>query len=296
MGIDLKLLKKYNIKAKKSLWQNFLVNNEIIKDIADIIEIKWKDIIEIWPWYWALTQELLKKKPKSLTLLELDNDMINVLNLRLKDWEFDVKWVDFKIENIDVLEYNNGWKLKAKSWKETEYFVIANIPYYITSPILRHFLYGVENKPKKMLILMQKDVGDRIVNWKLKAKSWKENYKKFSKSSVLSLFVQKKCFVEEVLFVWKENFVPAPKVESSMLLFELHDLYNDIDDDFFLDFIKKWFREPRKKLLKNLVNAWYEKEKVLKVFEDLWIDENIRGEDLDVWEWSGLIKIINYKL
>jgi 16S rRNA A1518/A1519 N6-dimethyltransferase RsmA/KsgA/DIM1 with predicted DNA glycosylase/AP lyase activity len=100
--------------------------------------------------------------------------------------------------------------------------------------------------------------------------------------------VQKKCFVEEVLFVWKENFAPQPKVESSVLLFELHDLYKDIPDKLFLEFIKKWFREPRKKLLKNLINAWYEKESVLKIFGDLWIDENVRGEDLDVKRWCEL--------
>jgi 16S rRNA A1518/A1519 N6-dimethyltransferase RsmA/KsgA/DIM1 with predicted DNA glycosylase/AP lyase activity len=178
-----------------------------------------------------------------------------------------------------------------------------------------------------MVILIQKDVGDRILNnnkWLMindklstsnntdnnssnflissKNTSWHSSdilptnlvfNSRFlvssKKSSVLSLFVQKKCYVKEVLFVWKENFIPKPKIESSVLLFELHNLYNDVDDETFMNFIKKWFQEPRKKLLKNLVNAWYSKEKVLKTFKILWIDENIRGEDLDVKMWCKLL-------
>jgi 16S rRNA (adenine1518-N6/adenine1519-N6)-dimethyltransferase len=101
--------------------------------------------------------------------------------------------------------------------------------------------------------------------------------------------VQKKYFVKEVLFVWKENFVPSPKIESSVLLFEFHDLYENTPDEPFLEFIKKWFKEPRKKLIKNLVNNWYEKEKVLKIFRSLWIDENIRGEDLGIEVWCELL-------
>jgi 16S rRNA (adenine1518-N6/adenine1519-N6)-dimethyltransferase len=127
-----------------------------------------------------------------------------------------------------------------------------------------------------MLILMQKDVGEKILG------KWKE------KSSVLSLFVQKKCDVKEVLFVGKENFIPAPKVESAVLEFELHDLYNDIDDEKFLDFIKKWFKEPRKKLTKNLEKAWYNKKEVLEILKNLWYDENVRGEDLGIKEWCKL--------
>ena len=204
-----------------------------------------------------------------MTLIELDNDMIDVLNLRVKNKDLIIDWIDFSIEKIDILDYLPLYK---------EYFVIANIPYYITSPIIRHFLYDVSNKPEKMLILMQKDVWDKIL-WK-----WK------NKSSVLSLFIDKKCYVKEVLFVWKENFIPAPKVESSVLLFEIHNLYWDISDEKFLDLIKKGFKEPRKKLFKNLLTSGYDKDKLIQIFKDFWIDENIRGEDLDIEIWSKLTR------
>lgn len=265
--MTLEILRKYNIKAKKILWQNFLVNENIVNEISEVIEVNWKNIIEVWPWYWALTEKLINKKPKSLNLVELDKEMIDVLNKRIDNWDFILDWVDFKINNIDVLKYIPSF---------SNYSVIANIPYYITSPILRHFLYDVENKPKSMVILMQKDVWDKIL-WK-----WKE------KSSVLSLFVLKKCNVREVLFVWKENFIPAPKVESSVLLFENHDLYNEIEDSKFFEFIKKAFKEPRKKLSKNLINSGYEKDLIMQVFLKFSIEENTRWEDIDISTWCQI--------
>ncbi len=265
--MTLEILKKYHIKAKKSLGQNFLVNENIVDWISNIIEVKAKNIIEVWPWYWALTEKLIDKKPKSLNLVELDRDMIDILNKRIISWDFNLEGIDFKINNLDILKYVPENKI---------YSVIANIPYYITSPILRHFLYDVENKPESMVILMQKDVWDKIL-WK-----WKE------KTSVLSLFVSKKCFVSDEIFVWKENFIPAPKIESSVLLFKSHELYNDIDDSKFLEFIKKAFREPRKKLSKNLSNSGYDKELIIQVFSKYSIQDNTRGEDLDITIWCKL--------
>ncbi len=270
--MTLDLIKQYKIKAKKSLWQNFLVNEEILEGISSSVDIEWKNIVEVWPWYGALTEKILGRKPSSLTLVELDNDMIRILESRVWKWELKVDDVDFEIENIDVLKYSPGFR---------SYEVIANIPYYITSPILRYFLYDVENVPENMLILMQKDVGDKIL-------LWQDDSSKI-RSSVISLFVAKKCKVKEVLFVWKENFVPAPKVESSVLLFETHDLYRDIDDELFLDTIKKWFSSPRKKLLKNLISGGFEKQRVLDVFEKLWLWDNVRAEDLWVGEWCELV-------
>lgn len=276
--MSLEILKKYKIKAKKALWQNFLVNDVIVEDIANTIEVAWKNIVEVWPGYWALTEKLIAQKPKKLTLVELDNDMIEVLNKRALNWDFKLEWINFNINNVDVLKYEPDFR---------DYSVIANIPYYITSPILRHFLYNVKNKPENMVILMQKDVWDRIINWQVIWKKWKV------KNSVLSLFVSKKAYVDEVTIVWKENFIPSPKVESSVLLFEIHDNFSDINDDVFLEIIKKWFSEARKMLIKNLSNFWYEKEYIIQVFNELWIKNTVRWEDLDILTWCQLIRKIN---
>lgn len=275
--MTLDLIKKYKIKAKKSLWQNFLINEEILKNISEVLQIENQNIIEVWPGYWALTEKILKKNPKNLTLIELDSEMINILEKRIENKDFE-NTDKLSIKNIDVLKFFPDFE---------KYFVIANIPYYITSPILRHFLYDCEFFPDKMLILMQKEVWDKIILW--------QNAKKI-KSSVLSLFVAKKCFVKEVIFVWKQNFSPAPKVESSVLLFEKHNEFDFLDDKIFFDFIKIAFAEPRKKLINNLVKSGFDKNNILKFFNQKNIDENIRPENLNIWEWCSFIRDFHKEL
>jgi len=269
--MSLKIIKKYNIFAKKSLGQNFLIDENILEEISLCTEIKDKNILEVWPWYGALTKKILEKKPKKLTLVELDNSMVEILKDREKLWDFNTEWVDFSIKNRDVLKF----ELESK-----KYSVIANIPYYITSPILRHFLYDVKNIPEEMIILMQKDVWDKIL-WK-----WK------NKSSVLSLFIEKKCRVSEKIFVPKESFFPIPKIESSVLSFKIHNDFLEIDDRKFLEVIKKWFLAPRKKLIKNLVQWGYKKEKILDFFKKNNIWESIRGEDLTIDIWCRLVSTL----
>lgn len=275
--MTLEIIKKYKIKAKKSLWQNFLINDEILDEIAETLEIENKNIIEVWPWYGALTEKILKKNPEKLTLIELDREMIEILEKRIENKDF-LNPEKIFIKNIDVLKYFP---------EDEKYFVIANIPYYITSPILRHFLYDIENIPDSMLILMQKEVWDKIIL----GQEWKK-----IKTSVLSLFVAKKCKVREVIFVGKENFSPAPKVESSVLLFEKHNDFSDLDDKIFFEFIKKAFVEPRKKLINNLSKAWFDKEFLKKFFEEKNISENIRPEDLEIGEWCDFIRDFNKKI
>lgn len=269
--MSLEILEKYQIRAKKSLGQNFLIDESILNQIVVSTWIQGENIIEIWPGYWALTEKLLQSKPKSLHLVELDEDMLDILKDREYIGDFSKEWIDFQMHHKDVLEYIPSFD---------EYKVIANIPYYITSPILRHFLYSCENKPSEMLILMQKDVGDKIL-WK-----WK------NKSSVLSLFIEKKCYVSEKVLVPNECFVPAPKIESSVLLFTAHDLFNEIDDDKFLRLIKTAFSSPRKKLIKNLIQGGYDKDIVLKFYAANNFSENLRWEDLGIWKWCELVERI----
>lgn len=270
--MSLEILKKYKIKAKKALWQNFLVNDNAITKISNIIEVEWKNIIEVWPGYWALTEKLINLKPKSLNLVELDQDMIDILNDRILNNDFDLENIDFKINRKDVLKYEP---------QEKKYSVIANIPYYITSPILRHFLYDVENNPEEMVILMQKEVAEKIML----------NFK--NKSSVLSLFVEKKSDVTYEQDVPKDLFVPAPKIDSAVLLFKYNNKYENIDDVKFFKMIKIWFAASRKMLIKNFTNAWYEKDYIIQLFNELWIENTVRWEDLDIREWCGLIEKIN---
>lgn len=139
------------IKAKKSLGQNFLIDKEALFDISSSIEITGKNIIEVGPGYGALTEYIINESPQSITLVELDRDMIEILDDRLQnEW----KGTPIFIENQDVLQFVP---------KEENYSVIANIPYYITSPILFRFLYDLPNPPDEMTIMMQKEVGEKIL-------------------------------------------------------------------------------------------------------------------------------------
>ncbi len=268
------IIDHYRIFAKKSLGQNFLVDDNITTSISNSINIMWSNVVEVWPGYWVLTEKLLNKKPKSLHLVELDRDMIEILEDRKSLWELECDEIDFKIHNIDVLEFTPDFN---------SYLVVANIPYYITSPILRHFLYDIKNSPEQMLILMQKDVGDKIL-WK-----WR------NKSSVLSLMIEKKCKIEERILVPKESFVPVPKVESSVLYFELHNTYDSIDDRGFLELIKIWFRSPRKKLLNNLVSGGIDKVVINDFLCHYRHSENLRWEDLTIEQWIELLHFIDSK-
>jgi len=270
-----KILEKYNIKAKKSLGQNFLLDEKILNNIVNTLDIKWKSIIEVGTGYGALTEKLISKKVKNLTLIELDKDMVNILEDR-KENDFDLTWINLEIINKDILDFQSDF---------IDYSLIANIPYYITSPILRHFLYSQKYAPKNMLILMQKDVWDKILLWQ----SGNSSNNKKIKTSVLSLFISKKSDVKEVCFVWKECFHPATKVESSVISFSLHSKYSDLEDDFFLEIIKKWFSSPRKKLIKNLESV-YKKDKLNEIFSSLSISDNSRWENLSIDKWYDLAK------
>lgn len=263
------IIKKYNIKAKKDLWQNFLMNENILDQICELSKISNENILEVWPWFWALTKKIIDSKPQKLKLIELDKDMINILKDREKSWDFDLENIDFSIENIDVLKFDPDFE---------DYKVIANIPYYITSPILSRFFYDVKNKPSEMIILMQKEVWDRIVS---------------QKSSVLSLFIKKKSLVTQEIFVPAWDFSPAPKVDSCVLHFKYIDTFENIDDQIFLTFIKKSFSQPRKKLIKNLVQAWFQKEVLENVFTKNGFNLSARPEDLNLEDYLYLIESIN---
>lgn len=137
----------FSIRAKKSLGQNFLIDEEALFDIAHSLEVKGKNIVEVGPGYGALTDFLIEQHPDTLTLVELDIDMINLLRNKY------LTGID--ILHQDILQYSSPFE---------KYAVIANIPYYITSPILFHFLYADGFvPPESMVIMMQEEVGEKIL-------------------------------------------------------------------------------------------------------------------------------------
>ncbi len=264
--------KTYNIIAKKSLGQNFLKDESILDQILAASHITGKHVIEVWPWYGALSEKIVQKSPSNFDMLELDSRLVAVLKDRIEKENWHQYTKDIQIYAWDVLDFYDV--------PEYKYHIIANIPYYITSPILRHFLYNQKNIAETLTILMQKDVADKII---------KQFHHKKAKSSVIWLLLAKKMHIKKVCDVPAEAFDPIPKVQSSVLHFEKHTFFTDIDDQLYTEFIKKAFCEPRKKMLSNLVKNSYEKNMLEKVFWSKNISLQARAEDLSVDDFCELV-------
>ncbi len=255
------------IKAKKSLGQNFLIDEEALFDISSSIEITGKNIIEVGPGYGALTEYIIQESPQNLTLVELDKDMIDILDDRLQnEW----KGAPIFIENQDVLQFVP---------KEENYSVIANIPYYITSPILFRFLYDLPNPPDEMTIMMQKEVGEKILEWRAK----KPHH------SVISLAMENACDdIKLVRYVWKESFDPAPKVDSIVLKFIVKKKRNRKEEKGLIALWKQAFTQPRKTLLSNLKGI-FDSEIIKKWMNECGYDEKVRAEAVRRDDWEKLM-------
>ena len=262
------------IQAKKSLGQNFLKSKTALTAIVKAGEVNSSDIIlEIGPGKGALTEKILKTGAKIIAI-EKDDRLIEFLN---EKFEKEVKNGQFSLVNGDILEID----LNSLNLKPSNYKLIANIPYYITGLIFRKFLSG-EIQPSKLVLMVQKEIADRIV-----ARDEKE--------SLLSLSV--KCYGEpkKIMKVGKENFSPEPKVDSAILLIDKisKDFFKNFKEEDFFKIVKTGFAHKRKVLIANLKEIFIKNNKdPKKVFIDLKISEKVRAEDLKLGDWKNLVKNI----
>jgi 16S rRNA (adenine1518-N6/adenine1519-N6)-dimethyltransferase len=267
------------LQAKKHLWQNFLKNTNILDAIVWAESLENKNVIEVWPGLGDLTAALMRKKPKNLTLIELDTDMLPLLSERFGDTSLhivhnDVLWVNIQKADGDENSVHGFSITKWNLLRMPEYIVYGNIPYYITSPILHHFLYDVDLRPSVAVFTMQKEVADRILAHN-------------QSQSVLSLACQLVATVQKICDIHPNNFTPVPKVWSTCLRFELKkELPKNTKSILLL--IKQWFSQKRKKLINNLIHAGYKKESLWEIFWDLDLSENIRPEQLTLANWRDL--------
>jgi 16S rRNA (adenine1518-N6/adenine1519-N6)-dimethyltransferase len=262
------ILKKYKIFPQKRFGQNFLINKNIIYKILESAEIKNDDIVlEIGPGLGFLTKELAKKA-KKIIAIEKDINMVEILKKELSDFK------NIKIINQDILKIKN---LKIKNYK-----IVANIPYYITGPIIKKFLLTKE-KPSLMVLMVQKEVAQRIV-----AKSPKANF--------LSIFVQFLADCKIISFVKKENFFPKPKVDSAIIkLIPKENLDFIFLKNFFI-ILKAGFLHPRKTILNNFSEYFKKnKEEIKKLILENNISDKKRPGELTIEEWLTLNKVFkNY--
>ncbi len=257
-----------NFHAKKSLGQNFLKSKTALLAMIKAGEIRKGDtVLEIGPGKGALTEKLLETGAKVIAV-EKDDRLIEVLNEKFAEYK---KSGLFELIHGDILEINLDF-LKNKQFK-----LIANIPYYITGLIFRKFLEEGP-QPEKIVILVQKEIADRIV-----ARDEKE--------SLLSISVKVYGNPKKIMKVEKENFSPQPKVDSAILLIDniSKDFFKNIGEKAFFELLKAGFAHKRKVLISNLKSLAEKKSKNLgEVFTALQISEKVRAEDLTIIDWKKL--------
>lgn len=268
------LQRKYGFLFKGYLGQNFFNNDILLNEILDKLDITKNDIvIEIGPGFGVLTEKLLLKSKKVISI-EIDDRLIPILNENLKEYDnFKLIHNDFMKMNLEDLGNLNG-----------RFKVIANIPYYITTPILEK-LFKSELSIDFIAIMVQKEVGNRI----LANVSTKEY-------GSLSVFVNYFSVPHVVKYIPAVNFIPKPKVDSVFIKFEILDnrkFENREIEDNFLKFVKRCFSMRRKTLYNVLSNFTKDKEILMKIFNYMDIDFNKRAENLTVDEFVKIFKILN---
>ena len=263
------LFKKYNIKPSKRLGQNFLINENVLGKIIESAELSKNDtILEIGPGLGILTIELAKKV-KRVTAIEKDKRFCDILKENLKDYK------NVEIINADIL--NTRYKIQ-----NTKYKIVANIPYYLTSPLIRKFLEA-ENKPSLMILMVQKEVAQRICA-------------KPPKMSLLSVAVQFYAEPEIITYVSKKSFYPQPKVDSAILRIEplMSTNLNANERKYFFELVKAGFSSKRKYLINNLSREFKIQNSKFKIlFEQVGLAQKCRAENLSINDWIKVFHSLN---
>lgn len=244
------------MKAKKSLGQNFLVDNNIIEKMIGEITSDSNDlIVEIGPGRGALTKKL-KEKGSFLVAYEVDKDLESILS-KLEDDKTKIIWQDFLKSNI---------KEDIKNINYNNLFIVGNLPYYITTPIIEHIIDSNINF-EKLVIMVQKEVADRFL-----ANPKTRDY------GYISVLLQYYFDIKRVCNVSKYSFNPVPKVESTVLSF-VEKERADIDIEKYKEFLKLAFRQKRKTLKNNLSD--YNWETIKEILDKYDLKENVRAEELN---------------
>lgn len=268
------ILKKYKISANKRLGQNFLIDEETIDGIIKAAEVKEDDlIIEIGPGLGSLTKRLLDNSGK-VVCIELDNRMIEILNDRFKFYD------NFKLINDDVLKVNLKELIKEEKIKNVK--IVANLPYYITTPIIMKLLEE-RLDIQSITVMVQKEVADRLVD-----------IPGGKNSGAITYAINYYTKPEKVLEVPSTSFLPAPEVNSSVIKLNVLEkpAVKVKDEKLLFKIIKLAFMQKRKTLLNGLTNGNLgSKEEVEKMLIELEFDLRVRGEKLSLQDFA---KIADY--
>lgn len=273
------ILKKYHIQANKKLGQNFLINDEVINGIVEASNIQKEDlVIEIGPGLGTLTSELLENAGKVIAI-ELDENMLPILNDRFKLYD------NFELLNEDVLKVDLNKLISENMGGLSKAKVVANLPYYITTPIIMKLL---ENKLniESITVMVQKEVADRIT-----AKPGDKL------SGSITYSVDYYAEAEKIVFVDKSSFIPAPEVDSEVIKLQIREepKVHVENEELFFKVIKASFMQRRKTLLNGLNNSGIikDKESLKEILQKLGLSVDIRGEKLTIEQFAELSNLID---
>ena len=245
------------IRAKRSLGQNFLVDQNIIQKIVNITDIKNQEILEVGPGTGNLTNEILKKNPKKIYLIEKDND----LSVLLKD-KFDNKITLF---NDDILNFDE------QSLSRNQIIVFGNLPYNISTEILCKWIINLKSEFcwfNQLILMFQKEVADRIIS--------DFNTRNYGRLAILTNW---RLEVKKIFDIGPECFSPRPKIDSSVLYFEPKSNFVKIKDPKNIETISRVFFSNRRKMLKKPYNQLFNGNQ--KILDKLKINLNLRPQNLD---------------
>ena len=277
------LLRRFGLRARKGLGQHFLIDGEVLGCVTSAAELTDADIVlEIGPGLGVLTGELAKQAGWVIAV-ELDNKLAAILQDDLSSFD-NVTVVNENILNIEpaslLQEQRAGFPQSIGD--PLRYKVVANLPYYITSPVLRHFLEA-SVKPQTMVVMVQKEVAESIAA-------------EPGQMSVLSISVQFYGEPKVVSYVPARSFYPAPKVDSAILHINLYQqpriVVSDIDD--FFELVRAGFTASRKQIANSLAQGLgLPKAEALSLLEQAGIMSQRRAETLALDEWARLWQVFS---
>ncbi len=273
------ILNKYGLTAKKKFGQNFLIDDNILDEISTSACINDDElIIEIGPGLGNLTSYLLKKS-RYVLLVEIDNNMIEILNDRFKEN------TNYSLINEDILKVDLDEKISkieeelSFSFKKVK--VVANLPYYITTPILFKLLQD-SKRVDEIVVMVQKEVADRMVA-----------YPKSKDYGILSVMIKYLADAKIIIKVPKEAFIPSPNVTSSVIKLVKNKKYECDDEKKLFELIHHAFAQRRKKMINSLESSKFlnlDKKRIKDAFNKVNLNENVRAEELSIEEFILLSK------
>jgi len=241
---------------KKSLGQNFLVDNEILNLIVKLGEISSKDIVlEVGPGTGNLTEKILKTKPKKLVVVEKDKNLSENLKKKFNK--------DVEVINDDILNFNH------LPFYEKKIIIFGNLPYNISTQILTSWIKisDLNNFCKQFILMFQKEVADRILA--------EYNSKNYGRISIISSW---KMEVRKIIDINPKSFFPRPKIKSSLLVFKPKDRYFELKNPKNLEHITNIFFNQKRKMIKKPLKFLFKNYE--KVAKELSLDLNLRPQNL----------------